>query len=255
MSFRTILAVLAAAFFFLCSLPMMPVVLLLGKIAPDKADRFTYAFVCWGLRMVTAMTGCPVTVIGRENIPEGCGVMFAGNHRSIFDIIMGAPYLPRPFIVIAKQELGKIPLLHFWMKQIHCLFLDRKDIRAGAQMVTDAAEGMKAGKSVLIFPEGTRCHEEGTLLPFKGGSFKIAIRAGAPVIPVAFIGTGNILEDHPMKVRKTPVTIVFGEPIETKELSIADRKLLHQRVEDAVAGMYQQYAPDKWKGGERRENG
>ena len=114
---------------------------------------------------------------------------------------------------------------------------------------------MKAGKSVLIFPEGTRCHEEGTLLPFKGGSFKIAIRAGAPVIPVAFIGTGNVLEDHPMKVRKTPVTIVFGEPIETKELSIADRKLLHQRVEDAVAGMYQQYATDKWKGGERRENG
>lgn len=255
MSFRTILAVLAAAFFFLCSLPMMPVVLLLGKIAPDKADRFTYAFVCWGLRMVTAMTGCPVTVIGRENIPEGRGVMFAGNHRSIFDIIMGAPYLLRPFIIIAKQELRKIPLLHFWMKQIHCLFLDRKDIRAGAQMVTDAAEGMKAGKSVLIFPEGTRCHEEGTLLPFKGGSFKIAIRAGAPVIPVAFIGTGNVLEDHPMKVRKTPVTIVFGEPIETKELSIADRKLLHQRVEDAVAGMYQQYAPDKWKGGERRENG
>lgn len=62
MSFRTILAVLAAAFFFLCSLPMMPVVLLLGKIAPDKADRFAYAFVCWGLRMVTAMTGCPITV-------------------------------------------------------------------------------------------------------------------------------------------------------------------------------------------------
>ena len=255
MSFRTILAVLAAVFFFLCSLPMMPVVLLLGKIAPDKADRFTYAFVCWGLRMVAAMTGCPVTVIGRENIPEGRGVMFAGNHRSIFDIIMGAPYLPRPFIVIAKQELGKIPLLHFWMKQIHCLFLDRKDIRAGAQMVADAAEGMKAGKSVQIFPEGPRCHEEGTLLPFKGGSFKIAIRAGAPVIPVAFIGTGNVLEDHPMKVQKTPVTIIFGEPIETKELSIADRKLLHQKVEDAVAGMYQQYAPDKWKGGERRENG
>ena len=88
-----------------------------------------------------------------------------------------------------------------------------------------------------------------------GGIYLLVRRVISWHTPVAFIGTGNILEDHPMKVRKTPVTIVFGEPIETKELSIADRKLLHQRVEDAVAGMYQQYAPDKWKGGERRENG
>ncbi len=248
MSFRTILAILAAVFFFICSLPMMPVVWIAGKISPGAADRFSYAFVCWGLRMVTAMTGCPITVIGRENIPKDRGVMFAGNHRSIFDIIMVASLLPRPFIIIAKEELGKIPLLHFWMKRIHCLFLNRKDIRAGAQMVADAAEGMKKGSSVLIFPEGTRCHEEGTLLPFKGGSFKIAIRAGAPVVPVTFIGTGNVLEDHPMKVCRTPVTIIFGRPIETKELSIADRKVLHQRVEDVVAAAYEQYAPNKWKG-------
>lgn len=255
MSFRTILAILAAVLFFICALPVMLLLLILEKFSKEKADKVAYAVVCWGLRMVTAATGCPVRVIGKENIPKDQGVMFAGNHRSIFDIIMVASLLPRPFIIIAKEELGKIPLLHFWMKRIHCLFLNRKDIRAGAQMVADAAEGMKAGHSVLIFPEGTRCHEEGTLLPFKGGSFKIAIRAGAPVVPVTFIGTGNVLEDHPMKVKKTPVTIVFGTPIETKTMPIADRKLLHQKVEDVIAATYEEYAPELWKGRSREEVG
>lgn len=255
MSFRTILAILAAAVFFICGLPVMLVLMILERTSPKTADRISYAFVCWGLSLVTKATGCPVRVVGKENIPRDRGVMFAGNHRSIFDIIMVASILPRPFIIIAKEELGKIPFLHFWMQRIHCLFLNRKDIRAGAQMVADAAEGMKNGNSVLIFPEGTRCHEEGTLLPFKGGSFKIAIRAGAPIVPVTFIGTGNVLEDHPMKVRKTPVTIIFGEPVETSSIPLSERKFLHQKVEDVIARTYEEYAPELWKGRNREEAG
>ena len=247
-SIRSILAILAAALFFVCSLPVMLVVCITERISQKAADNISYAAVCWGFRMVGAATGCPITIEGRENIPKDHGAMFVGNHRSIFDIILTAPLLPRPFIIIAKQELGKIPLLHFWMKRIHCLFLDRKDIRAGAQMVSDAADGMKAGSSVLIFPEGTRVHEEGTLGEFKGGSFKIAIRAGVPIVPVTIIGTGNILEDHPMKVCRTPIHIIFGEPIETKDIPIAERKLLPERVKAVIAETYQQYAPNLWKG-------
>ncbi len=248
MTIRTIWAALAAAFFFLCSLPVMLIVCIAGRFAPQTADRISYAVVCWGLRMVSAATGCPVTIVGLENIPKDRPALFVGNHRSIFDVILMAPLLPRPFVIIAKKELGQIPLLHFWMRRIHCLFLDRTDIRAGAQMVTDAAGSLKAGSSVLIFPEGTRTKEEGRLGEFKGGSFKIAIRAGAPVVPITLIGTGNILEDHPMKVYKTPVTIVIGEPIETGSLSIAERKLLPEKAEQVIAAAYQQYAPEKWKG-------
>ena len=141
--------------------------------------------------------------------------MFAGNHRSIFDIIMGAPYLPRPFIVIAKQELGKIPLLHFWMKQIHCLFLDRKDIRAGAQMVADAAEGMKAGKSVLIFPEGTRSKNGNQLLEFKGGSFKSATRAKCPIVPCALIDAFKPFDEK--SIRPVTVKVIYMKPLYYEE--------------------------------------
>jgi 1-acyl-sn-glycerol-3-phosphate acyltransferase len=248
MTLRTIWTALAAVFFFLCGLPIMLVVLIAGVFSPAAADRISYAAVCWGLRMVGRATGCPVTIIGKEHLQTERAAMYAGNHRSIFDIILTAPILPRPFVIVAKQELGKIPLLHFWMTRIHCLFLNRSDIKSGAQMVADAANAMKSGNSILIFPEGTRTKEEGRLGEFKGGSFKIAIRSGAPVVPVTIIGTGNIFEDHMMKIFRTPVTIVFGEPIETKGMSIADRKLLPEKVADIIARTYQEYAPDKWRG-------
>ncbi len=242
MTLRTIWTALAAAFFFLCSLPVMLVVLAAGRFSAETADRISYATVCWGLRLVGKAAGCRVTIVGRENLQQGRAAMYAGNHRSIFDIVLTAPLLPRPFLIVAKQELGKIPLLHFWMTRIHCLFLDRKDIRAGARMVTDAADAMKAGKSVLIFPEGTRTKIEGALGEFKGGSFKIAVRAGAPVVPVTIVGSGNIFEDHLYRICRTPVTIVFGAPIETKGMPIAERKLLPGAVSEIIADTYQRYA-------------
>ncbi len=248
MTLRTIWTALAAAFFFICGLPVMLIVLITGVFSKKTADRISYAMVCWGLGIVGKATGCPVTVRGTENLQTGRAAMYAGNHRSIFDLVLTAPLLPRPFVIVAKQELGKIPLLHFWMTRIHCLFLNRKDIKAGAQMVTDAANAMKDGASVLIFPEGTRTKTEGKLGEFKGGSFKIAIRSGAPVVPVTIIGSGNIFEDHLFRICRTPVTIVFGKPIETGDLSIADRKLLPKRIEDVIAKTYQEYAPDKWRG-------
>lgn len=248
MTIRTVLAILAAAFYFICSLPLMLIVWVVGKFSVKASDRLSYPIICWGFRMVTAMTGCPVTVIGKENIPAGRPVLFAANHRSIFDVIIGATKLPRPFSIIAKKEMEHIPLLSFWMRRIHVLFLDRTDIKAGVQMVSDATELLKKGYHVLIFPEGTRGHQEGTLQEFKGGSFKIAIRAGAPVVPMTIIGTGDVLEDHILKVKKRPVTIVFGKPIETSELKIPERKTLHTRVQKEIARTYRQYSPETWKG-------
>lgn len=248
MNFRAFLAILAAVFYFICSLPLMLIVWAAGKISPSLSDRLSYPIICWGFRMVNRMTGCPITVIGKENIPKDQAVLFAANHRSIFDVIMGATVLPRPFTIIAKKEMEHIPLLSFWMRRIHILFLDRKDIRAGVQMVADAADYLKKGYHVLIFPEGTRGKIEGTLQEFKGGSFKIAIRAGAPVVPMTIIGTGDMLEDHMLKVKKRPITIVFGKPIATKGMPIPERKNLHIRVQHEIADTYQHYAPESWKG-------
>jgi 1-acyl-sn-glycerol-3-phosphate acyltransferase len=182
-------------------------------------------------------------VEGRENIPKDQPVLFAGNHRSIFDVICAMPYMGTRLGIVAKKELGKVPLLSWWMKQMHTMFLDRDDLKAGVQMITDAQNLVKSGYSVLIYPEGTRNHKEGTLLPFHGGSFKIAIRTGCPIIPVTTVGTGDVFEDHFPKLKCRTVHVIFGEPIPTKGMPIPERKVLHEKVRDIIAENYAKYAP------------
>lgn len=243
MTIHTIGAVIGAAIFFISTLILIPVMWVIRHFSPKTADRLAYPLVMWGFRMIRFGAGVKVTVLGRENIPKDRAILFASNHRSIFDIIICSTLLPRPFMIIAKKELGKIPLLHFWMVQINCFFLDREDIRNGLEMVNQSTESLKNGRSVFIFPEGTRSKEEGKFGEFKGGSFKSAIRAGAPVVPVTCIRTGDILEDHWFKVRNRRVVIVFGEPIDTAAMPIRERKTLPEKVQRIVEETYRQYDP------------
>jgi 1-acyl-sn-glycerol-3-phosphate acyltransferase len=239
---RTFLAIVYVILYMIVGIVLMPVVWLLGRISPRAKENFVYRWVYWGLSCEYHICGSRVNVVGRENIPKGEGAMFVSNHRSIFDLIITLPILGVHVAPIAKIELRKIPFLHFWMRQINCIFLDRKDIKAGVAMITEAVEDVKRGLSVIIYPEGTRNKEEGTLLPFHGGSFKIAIRSGAPVIPITCIGTGDIFEDHFPRVDAKAVTIVIGEPIPTKDMSIQERKELPRRCETIIRDTLQLYA-------------
>ena len=243
MTIYTIGAVIGAAVFFIGTLILIPVMWFINRRDNTRADKYTYPLVCWGLRMIRYGSGVRVTVIGKENIPKDRTIMFAANHRSIFDVIIGAALLPRPFAIIAKKELGRIPLLHFWMVQIHCYFLDRDDIKSGLEMVNYTTECLKNGRNVFIFPEGTRSKEEGRFGEFKGGSFKGAIRAGAVVVPMTMIRTGDILEDHMFKIRNRKVTIVFGKPIDTAQLPLKERRNLPDMVQTTIEETYRQYDP------------
>ena len=96
------------------------------------------------------------TVIGEENVPKDEPVLYIGNHRSYFDIVMTYIRVPRPTGYIAKIEMLKIPLLSHWMKYLHCLFLDRNDIKQGMKIILTAIDKVKSGISICVFPEGTR---------------------------------------------------------------------------------------------------
>ena len=243
MTIYTIGAALGAAIFFISTLVLIPVVYLIRRRSPKIADRIAYPLVMWGFRMILFGSGVKVTVLGRENIPKDRAVLFASNHRSFFDIIICATLLPRPFMIIAKKELGKIPLLHFWMVQINCFFLDREDMKSGLEMVNQSTESLRSGRSVFIFPEGTRSKTEGQFGEFKGGSFKSAIRAGAPIIPVTCIRTGDVLEDHWFKVKNRKVVIVFGEAIDTAAIPIKERRFLPEKVLSIIQETYRKYDP------------
>lgn len=211
---------------------------LVGRFDPAASLRMRYGYVRAGLSLVWLVGGGKATVTGTENIPTDRAVLFVGNHRSMLDIVLAARLIPFPVGFISKIELEKIPLLRMQMRDINCLFLDRKDDRKALKTILKAIELIKGGQSMFIFPEGTRSKEEGKLLPFHAGSFKIATKAKAPIVPVTIVGTGDILEDHFPKLKRVPVAIEFGEPIETASLSREEQKELPDRVRDLIAETY-----------------
>ena len=163
---------------------------------------------------------------GQENIPKDRAVLYIGNHRSYFDILVTYTTVPGSCGFVAKKELSRIPLLKNWMELIHCLFLDRSDIKQGLQMILSGCEEIKSGTSICIFPEGTRGKTESELElgEFHNGSFKMATKTGCPIIPLSISGSRNILEAHFPKIRGTHVTVTYGKPILPGELTKEEKK-------------------------------
>ena len=180
---RLILVAIFVVLFLIFSIPLLIVEFFLGKFNQNAKDKSSLAIVNWAFRCVLFLSGVCVTVIGEENVPKDVPVLYIGNHRSYFDIVMTYVRVPRPTGYIAKIGMLKVPLLSNWMKNLHCLFLDRKDIKQGMKTILTAVEKVKSGISICIFPEGSRSSEPDTFLPFHGGSFKIAEKSGCPIVP------------------------------------------------------------------------
>lgn len=128
------------------------------------------------------------------------------------------------------------------MKRLHCLFLDRTDIKAGMKTILIGIDQMKNGISMCIFPEGTRSlsERETQMLPFKEGSFKMAEKTGCAIIPMAMVHTADIFEKHVPFVKRTRVTLTYGEPIYVKQLDKEQRKHLGSYVQDVIRGMLEE---------------
>lgn len=235
---RSLLCILFLVFFLApLSLILLPAFWIYGKFQPEKAELATLAVVRWGFRVIRFLAGAQVTVRGQENIPKNRAVLYVSNHRSFFDVVISYPLTQGRCGYVAKQEIRKVPVLSLWMRRIHCLFLDRADMRDAMRMMKDSVHLIRSGISVWICPEGTRNHEEG-VLPFKAGSFKIAEMSGCPVVPVTFTHTDDILENHFPWVRRTDVSIEFGKPVETAGMTREEKKALPEMVQKIVEETY-----------------
>ena len=166
-------------------------------------------------------------------------VLYIGNHRSFFDVPITYPRCPIRTGYIAKKEMEKIPLLSTWMKRLHCLFLDRNDLKQGLKTILTAIEKVKSGISICIFPEGTRNKNEDELdmLPFHEGSFKIAAKTNCPIIPMAISGSADIWENHFPRVKKTHVILEYGKPIYIDQLEKEDKKHLGAYTQNIIHEM------------------
>ena len=235
---RLILVLIVVIVFLIIGILLQLIEWIIGKFNKPLKDRSSLALIQWIFRVILFLCGTKLTVTGRENIPEDQAVLFVGNHRSYFDIVIGYTLVPGLTGFVAKKEMEKIPLLSLWMKMLYCLFLDRKDIKEGLKTILQGIEYIKKGISIWIFPEGTRNRgEEGSMLEFHEGSMKIAEKGKCPIVPVAFRRTADIFESHIPWIRKTHVTVEFGQPILIQNLEKEQKKFLGSYTRGIIADM------------------
>ena len=235
---RLIFVLLFVFLFLILSMPLMLAEWIIGKCSPSLRDRSSLAIVNWAFRCVIFLSGTRVIVKGEENVPKDTAVLYVGNHRSYYDIILTYVRVPRPTGYVAKLEMLRYPLLNVWMHFLHCLFLDRNDLKKGLKTILKGVEKVKSGISICIFPEGTRNSTDQDFLPFHEGSFKIAEKAGAPIVPITMSGTNAIFEDHLPRIKKQSVIIEYGKPIHIQELDRETRKNLSGYVQKIMAEAY-----------------
>lgn len=236
---RFILALTWLAIFLFLSIPLMIIEWIIGKFNKSFHDRSSLAIVQWAFRIVLFFAGTKIIVKGEENVPKDTAVLYVGNHRSYFDIILTYVRVPRPTGYVSKKEMHYIPLLGIWMRHLHCLFLDRKDIKQGLKIILTAIEKAKSGISICIFPEGTRNKGEAKeLLPFHEGSFKVAEKSGVPIVPMTLVNTAAIFENQFPRIKKTTVIIEYGKPIYMNELEKEERKHIGAHVRNIISERY-----------------
>ncbi len=233
---RLILVCIVLFGFLIIGIPLLFIEWVIGKFNKELKDYSSLRLVQGAFKLILFMAGVKLTVIGEEHVPKDQAVLYVGNHRSYFDVVMTYARCPRLTGYVAKIEMLRYPLLRSWMKNLYCLFLDRKDLKAGLKTILQGIDYIKNGISICIFPEGTRNHHD-ELLPFKEGSLKMAEKTGCPIIPMAITNSAEILEDHMPFIHSCHVILEYGEPILVSELSKEEKKFLGAYTQQKVQEM------------------
>jgi 1-acyl-sn-glycerol-3-phosphate acyltransferase len=202
-----------------------------GKIA--ERDACVHAIARKWAQSGLRMNGSAIHVSGIGNVPETGGVLFVSNHQSNFDIPILLGHVPRDKGFIAKLELLKVPAFSRWMKYIGCIFIDRKNPRQSLKALSEAAERLKAGHSIVIFPEGTRS-ADGTIGPFKAGGLRLAIKAGVPIVPVTISGSMNIMPKGSSVIKSARVKVIISPPIVPEEFKGMDSNQISEKVRNSI---------------------
>ncbi len=220
---RTILDILFITLFLIVSIPIWGILFILGLFNKSLKNKISYDIVAWAFGVVAFIAGVKYDVHGIENIPKNKSVLFVGNHQSFFDVVLGYHLCPAVTGFMSKESIKKVPLLNVWMILNYCLFLTRTDPRQDLKLILKAADYIKEGINIFIFPEGTRS-KTGEMAQFHEASFKIATKAGCPIVPVCFTNTRQILEAHMPRIKRTHVIITFCPPVDPTTLTSDDKK-------------------------------
>lgn len=237
--FRLVFIILWFLIFLVFTLPVFLFELIYRQINKDRSELQCQKTVRVLMRGILFLAGVKVTVKGKENIPVGEAVLYVPNHRSYFDFVVTFCNLESPILNVGKKELAYLPVIGQWVMLIGTFLMDRKSRKKGYRIIEESVKTVKNGKSVVIYPEGTR--NKGKMeepLRFKEGSLKISSWSGCKCVPVAILNTRDIYENHRPFIRKTDVTLIFGEPVDPSLLSQEELKnygaLVRERIIDMI---------------------
>ena len=189
-------------------------------------------------KWILASLGIPITIEGREHLDREATYLFMSNHESTaFDIFALFLAIEHRFRMIAKRSLFFIPIFGWSLWMCGFLPIDRSDRESAILTLRKAAERMRGGLSLLVFPEGTRGPGGGRLLPFKKGAFHLALDAGVPIVPVVVAGTDRIMTKGSLRVGHGAIRVRIGSPIATAGRGIAEREALMEEVRGAMVAL------------------
>ena len=193
-----------------------------------------YIFGHGGVRMALALSGIRYRVTGTERLPRDPAAVYCCNQQSNLDPPILYTALHPRLHILYKHEIDRIPVLARAFRMGGFIPIDRSRKESAMRSIEAGARSLQAGNSFLIFPEGTRS-KTGEMLPFKKGGFIMAIKAGAPIVPVAIQGGRAAMRRGSPIIRPATVSIRVGEPIETSHLTLDDRDELIAKVRAAIA--------------------
>lgn len=201
----------------------------------DEATRYGYLHRC--AILANRIGKIKIVSYGLENIPEENGYVLFPNHQGMFDVLAFLESLERPFTVVMKQEVKNIILLKQVIPVLQAQTIDRKDIRQSMGVIMQMTKEVKEGRNYLIFAEGTRSKKQNEILEFKGGTFKSAMNAKCPIIPVALIDSYKVFDTN--SIKKETVQIHYLKPMyyeEYKDLKSTEiANIVEERIRAEIA--------------------
>ena len=203
----------------------------------DRGGRVQHWFARLWSRMILKTGFVHVHVEGLENIDPSRPVVYAANHLSALDIPVLYAEIPGQFRILAKKELFRYPVLGWHLKRSGQIPIVYGDAHASVGSLKRAGRALRKGLPLMVFPEGGRS-PSGQLQPFLGGAFFAAIAEQVPVIPIAIVGTYELLPINSFHALRGPVDMIIGQPIATTGMRLRDMDKLAAQVREEIAEMY-----------------
>lgn len=202
----------------------------------SHTDKEKYDLVRDIVKNINQSANVDIKCEGLENLPEKDGFVMFPNHQGLFDALIMIDTCDKPITFVIKKEIDKVKPLRKILSLLGAKMIDREDIKQSMKLMINIIQEVRNGRNYVIFAEGTRSREKNNLLPFKGGSFKSAVKAKAPIVPVAIMDSYKVFDNH--SIKRVTVSISYLPPInyeEYKDMKTVDiAKEVKKRIENKI---------------------